>query len=235
MNITIVYDNLSEKRGFEPSHGFSCFIEGLEKRILFDTGTKGDILLLNMKKAGIQPRDIDTVFLSHDHHDHTGGLPALCEENREMEVFVPASFPPEFQRKSELKSSRFVWVQLPSDVCMGALSTGELGKEIREQSLLLKKDGEFVLITGCAHPGVLYILKRSKELLSTVPEMVLGGFHLMRHPEAEVRSIARELNAMGVKRVGPCHCTGERAIDVFREEFGEDFLSMGVGARIEVP
>lgn len=43
------------------------------KTILFDTGSYGDrnILLDNLAKIGINPRDVNIVFLSHLHYDHS--------------------------------------------------------------------------------------------------------------------------------------------------------------------
>ena len=41
--------------------------------------------------------------------------------------------------------------------------------------------------------------------------------------------------AMGVKKVAPSHCTGEKATAMFREAWGDHFLEGGVGAIIEVP
>jgi 7,8-dihydropterin-6-yl-methyl-4-(beta-D-ribofuranosyl)aminobenzene 5'-phosphate synthase len=63
--MTIVYDNNPFDEKLERDWGFSCFIKGLEKSILFDTGTNGRSLLSNMEKLGILPEEIDLVFLSH--------------------------------------------------------------------------------------------------------------------------------------------------------------------------
>ena len=61
LSMRIVYDNNPYNEILKPDWGFSCFISGLEKSILFDTGTKGNILLSNMEKMGILPDNIDVV------------------------------------------------------------------------------------------------------------------------------------------------------------------------------
>jgi len=50
--MTIVYDNTALGENLRADWGFSCFIQGLKKSILFDTGTDGKILLSNMDKLG---------------------------------------------------------------------------------------------------------------------------------------------------------------------------------------
>ncbi|MFO8061037.1 MAG: MBL fold metallo-hydrolase [Bacillota bacterium] len=70
-------------------HGLSLLIdchyrdEG-RKRILFDTGSTGEVLGHNLKVLGVNPEELDLVFLSHCHGDHTGGLQSLidCPESR---------------------------------------------------------------------------------------------------------------------------------------------------------
>ncbi|GAH15690.1 unnamed protein product, partial [marine sediment metagenome] len=50
LQLTIVYDNNAYIENLKTDWGFSCFIKGLEKTILFDTGTRGALLLANMEK-----------------------------------------------------------------------------------------------------------------------------------------------------------------------------------------
>lgn len=72
----IVYDHNPYEESLQTDWGFSCFVDGLEKFILFDTGANGQILLSNMEKLGIQPEDIDVVVLSHAHrgsYERAGG------------------------------------------------------------------------------------------------------------------------------------------------------------------
>ena len=57
--------------------GFSALIEADGKRILFDTGTRGNTVFRNAKELNINLNNIENVFLSHNHKDHTGGLNTL--------------------------------------------------------------------------------------------------------------------------------------------------------------
>jgi 7,8-dihydropterin-6-yl-methyl-4-(beta-D-ribofuranosyl)aminobenzene 5'-phosphate synthase len=37
------------------------------------------------------------------------------------------------------------------------------------------------------------------------------------------------LRKVGVRKAGPTHCTGDRAIQAFKQAYGSDFVQMGVG------
>ncbi len=65
--------------------------------------------------------------------------------------------------------------------------------------------------------------------------LAMGGFHLGGSSRAEIRSVIGRLKALGVRKVAPSHCTGETAREMFRAEWGEDFVEGGLGAAIDVP
>jgi len=70
LKITIVYDNNHYDDRLETRWGFSCYIKGAEKTILFDVGGEGQVLLSNMEKLNIDPKEVNLIFLSHVHYDH---------------------------------------------------------------------------------------------------------------------------------------------------------------------
>jgi 7,8-dihydropterin-6-yl-methyl-4-(beta-D-ribofuranosyl)aminobenzene 5'-phosphate synthase len=86
--------------------GFSCYIQGLEKTILFDTGGRGEILVSNLEKMGLSPENIEVVVLSHYHGDHTGGLDEILRLNPRIEVWVPEHFPKDFKQRLREKGPK---------------------------------------------------------------------------------------------------------------------------------
>ena len=74
IRITVIYDNNPGMMGLEADWGFSCIIWGLDRTILFDTGQQPSILMSNMAKLGINPKQVELIVLSHEHGDHIGGL-----------------------------------------------------------------------------------------------------------------------------------------------------------------
>lgn len=68
-------------------HGFSCLINHSSGKWLFDTGS-GETLLGNLSVLGHDVHDIDGVFLSHGHYDHSGGLMPLLKETGRQKVYA---------------------------------------------------------------------------------------------------------------------------------------------------
>ena len=127
-----------------------------------------------------------------------------------------------------------VEVHKPLEIFDDIHSTGELGSEIVEQSLVIKTPKGLIVITDCAHPGVVQIVAKAKELLNDEVYLVLGGFHLGGASESAIGNIVRSFRQLGVKKVAPCHCTGRLAMDIFEQEYGEDFISNGAGKVITI-
>jgi 7,8-dihydropterin-6-yl-methyl-4-(beta-D-ribofuranosyl)aminobenzene 5'-phosphate synthase len=227
--ITVVYDNNPYGKGMETAWGFSCLVKGMEKTVLFDTGGDGKRLLANMGRMGIDPREIDAVVVSHLHGDHTGGLHALLAENRQILAYLPESFPEPFFRDTKKQGAKVMAVRGPMKICEGVYSSGELGTSLREQSLVVSTAKGFVIITGCAHPGIERIVSTVKEKFGGTIFLVLGGFHLTASSREETEAVVVGIKALGVRYVAPCHCTGDMARNIFKKVFGTGFIDTGVG------
>ena len=235
ISITVIYNNVPYKQELITNWGISCFIEGLEKTILFDTGGDGSILLRNMEKLGINPIRIDTVLLSHIHADHIGGLWELLEKNSRLTIYCPDSFPQNFKYRARQLCQNVVLVhKQPVKICDDVWSTGELGRSIKEQALVIDSKKGLIIITGCAHPGIVNIVKFVKNYFKKDVYSVLGGFHLMAYDENRVNLIIKDLRKIGIERVGPSHCTGGKPIELFREAWGGNFIDLGCGAQVVI-
>jgi 7,8-dihydropterin-6-yl-methyl-4-(beta-D-ribofuranosyl)aminobenzene 5'-phosphate synthase len=229
IQITILYDNTIYTPETKLDWGFSAFVQGTEKTILFDAGTRPEVFWHNVKILGINITSVDAIVISHEHGDHTGALQTFLEKKPDVEVYAPASFSKEFFQKVEETGARVIKVKEPVEICEGVFSTGEMGREIIEQALIFKNAAGLTVMTGCAHPGIVGIVERAGEIHNQKVKFVFGGFHLMQKTQGQIQEIIDRFQELGVVRCGATHCTGEQQIEWFRRAFGENFAEMGVG------
>ena len=234
VKMTVVYDNYVHLDGTIAEWGFGCYIEGYERTILFDTGGNGETLLHNIDFLNIDLDNLDVVVLSHRHWDHVNGLSSVLSRNADIAVYIGASYIQNYSAFILAMGGTPVAVDEPVEICEHVHSTGELEGPPEEQSLILDTDEGLVIVTGCSHPGVHNIVRRAKEILDKEVYLVFGGFHLGAHSEAEVNHIIQELQQMGVEYCGPSHCTGDAAISLFEQAFGDHRLSAGTGKVFEI-
>ena len=95
--------------------------------------------------------------------------------------------------------------------------------------MVLRTPRGLMVITGCAHPGITYIVRKAKEVGKVKVHLVLGGFHLGGASTSALETIIEDFIELGVGRVAPCHCSGDLARSLFKEHFGLNYIEYGVG------
>ncbi len=168
MRAQILFNDKAISSEFLEGHGFSCLIDS---RLLFDTGSGFEILLKNIKTAGVGIDDIGSIVISHDHQDHTGGLWEILRIKKGLEVYACPNFSREFKDKAKAFCGTLIEHEKPFEISKNIFLTGEIpgtykGKSMPEQSLVVKTELGISVITGCAHPGIVNILQRVKSFLS---------------------------------------------------------------------
>jgi len=211
MKITIIYDNTAFRKDLQADWGFSALVETEERKILFDTGADGGILLSNMQKLKVDPEKIEDVFISHPHWDHIGGLPSFLRLNNKVKLWIPSYFP-------EAKNAReIIEVKKPTKLYEGIYSTGEL--DGIEQFLCVETRKGILIIAGCSHPRMGHILKAASQFGKVYG--IIGGLHGTR-PES-----LKELEL-----ICPTHCTQYKS--EMRSLYPEKYIEGGAGKIIEV-
>ena len=225
VRITIIVDNFTYNPGLKTAWGFSSLVESGNLTLLFDTGPSPEILKQNMKKIGISPKKIKYIFLSHRHLDHIVGLKAVLQ--RGQKIFILKYFPASIFKQIKESGAIPVVIEKQKEIFPGIYSSGPMGSLIKEQSLFIKTRNGIVIITGCAHPGILKIAKKAKTLGNIW--LLLGGFHLAWTPAKKIREIALKLKNMGIKFIAPSHCSGETSRQIFFQFFKNNLIKPGVG------
>ena len=204
ITLTIIYDNYAYVDDMETDWGFAALIETGEKTILFDTGTRGDMFMRNFRALGKDPADIDALVFSHDHGDHTGGMEALFETGVRPPTYLLAAF--NEQVKSQAAATTTTVETQPGDeILAGVFTTGQVGEAIPEQALVIPTANGLVVLTGCAHAGVVAMLDRARELSDEPVHLVLGGFHLSGADAGHVARTVETVRTMGVEPVSYTH------------------------------
>lgn len=233
MRPTILYDNTTEDPRLAVEWGFSALVEYKGHTVLFDTGLDGLSLLGNMEVLGVNPQVIEADVLSHEHGDHTGGLQHLLATGIQPEIYIPASTA-SMVTQEQREQYKIVEVSYPVEILPGMFSTGELSGSMPEQGLVVETPEGIVVITGCAHPGIVRMVLRASEIVDGEIALVVGGFHLGNYNSGQIDAIIADFRNMGVKQVTPTHCTGEQQIAQIAEAYGEDYIPGGAGRVIVI-
>jgi 7,8-dihydropterin-6-yl-methyl-4-(beta-D-ribofuranosyl)aminobenzene 5'-phosphate synthase len=228
LRLTILFDKTAFDEQLKAGWGFAALVEYGNHSLLFDTGADGAILLNNMREMDVKPRSIEAIILSHEHYDHIGGLQALLDTGIRPTIYAPSAFPNTFKEHVRAQT-KLVEVTDALMILPGIYVTRPIGP-IVEQALVVQTPEGTVIITGCAHPGIVNIVRQAQEVVPGKVALLAGGFHLLEIADKKkLKSIIAELRQLGVERVVPTHCTGAAAIDLFRAEFGKNCLDGGVG------
>lgn len=211
MRITIIYDNTTINKKLKADWGFACLIEAYGRKILFDTGAKEEILLQNLKNLNIDINEIDEIFISHKHWDHTGSLKRLLKIHP-FTLYLPPSY------QIENGTSKIHYFDKPSTIHKNFYTTGEINNI--EQSLIVNCKKGLIIIVGCSHSGLENILKCASSYGS--PYALIGGFH-----DFNDFNLLKNLHLLC-----PTHCT--KHIKKIKKLYPEITIQGGAGQIIEI-
>ena len=96
------------------------------------------------------------------------------------------------------------------------------------------KDKGLVIITGCAHAGIINTIRHCQQITGRQRvHAVIGGFHLSgKSQKPVIGPTIEELLAVSPQVIAPMHCTGWTAINLIQEAFGQRQILNSVGTSI---
>jgi 7,8-dihydropterin-6-yl-methyl-4-(beta-D-ribofuranosyl)aminobenzene 5'-phosphate synthase len=236
VKITILVDNFDGTTpGYIKDFGFSALIEKEDVIILFDTGTKPNILSHNLNVYGISPESIMAIFLSHNHYDHTNGLTAIIQKHPDIPIYVHKywSKPVRYsgnellERQLIISNGAHECKELAEGVYLtNTQSSGDYGG-IHEHACFIKIHDSYILICGCCHPGLNKFLSDRSDLGIPMDSSIhlIGGMHNFRFTAAEAEKLYPIINSITL-----CHCT--QHFDIFSKQFNEKCRKAVLGKSI---
>ena len=108
-----------------------------------------------------------------------------------------------------------------------------------EQNLMITSGDRRILICGCAHAGIVNIVRCAKTIIGDDPTAVIGGMHLYeptkKHYERDeyIDSVAAAL-AESQSSYYTCHCTGEKACERMKVRLGARLTYLRTGAELQI-
>lgn len=109
-----------------------------------------------------------------------------------------------------------------------------------EQSLVVREGVKTILFAGCAHAGIVNIMRKGMLVTGTPFTHVFAGMHLVKSGLTEkdeatfIHSLADELSAHTGCRYFTMHCTGAVQYGLLKNELDDDISYMGCGDIIEI-
>ena len=235
MRLKILAEGSTKWQRFIKHWGLSILIDD---SVLFDTFGKPDYVLKQFKKFKVDINKVKHIVISHDDWDHVTGLWKILEQNRNVTVYICPNFKKEIKEKIKWYGAHLIEVEGVTNLRDNIYLSGELkgsrgNCDMPEQYLAIKTAKGLIILTGCAHPGIIEIVQHAKASFNLNACLVIGGFHLKDHMPKAARDIILKLKMLGVSQVIPLHCTGRIAQKLFSKEYGKNRIMINEGQVVE--
>ncbi len=263
MRLITLMENTQNDPSILAEHGLSLYIETPNHKLLSDCGCT-DAFLRNADTLNVDLTAVDSVFLSHGHYDHSGGILPFTKVNKNAPIYMQEKALLPYYHKTE-SEERYIGIDTSiADLSQLKLLDGDVviddeltvfcnvtGRKLwpkgnlelkkkagndfmqdefdHEQYLVITENTKKVLVSGCAHNGILNILEHYHTLYGSYPDAVISGFHMRKKTEyteadiATIRETAEELcKPPTLFYTG--HCTGELPFTIMKEIMGEQLV-----------
>ena len=101
-----------------------------------------------------------------------------------------------------------------------------------ELNLVVETDNGLVVLSGCAHLGIVNILYSAMEYFQDEIYGVIGGSHLINANPQRIEQTLDEFKKINPDIIAMGHCTGFEALCRFKNEFEDKFIPLESGAEI---
>lgn len=154
-------------------------------------------------------------------------------------------------------NARVLYAEKPAEVMPGVFISGEIarttdfeeteGTFFRDPGLahedllsddmslaIITKQG-LVVISGCAHSGIINTVMHMKKVTGCDRILaVMGGFHLVGASEHRIASTVDAMSLLAPEKIYAGHCTGEKALAALERRFGGRMERLHPGKHITI-
>lgn len=207
--------------------------------ILFDAFGREDIFQENVRRFKIDLSRVKHIVISHEDWDHIAGLGNFLKVNPKTRVYICKKSGKTLKELILSSGGSLCEIDKPRKISPNIFSLGQMRADtgrgiLYEQALVVKSQKGFSVITGCAHPGIVRIARQAAKIFGKRIDAICGGFHMKDNTQEDNLKIIAELQALGVKKVIPLHCSGPRAFRIFGGFYGKNCIRLKEGNAFEL-
>jgi 7,8-dihydropterin-6-yl-methyl-4-(beta-D-ribofuranosyl)aminobenzene 5'-phosphate synthase len=185
------------------------------------------------------PAALEQQYVKHSDSYFYRGIPFNLEELRRLGARFHTSKKPVWLTDDIVLSGEVPLrtdFEAPSDICF--LKTAENQYQpspvLDDQALFVRTNLGLVVLSGCAHRGIINTLLLARELTGEERiHTVVGGTHLLNTRMSQQERTADMLLELKVRKIGVSHCTGLKPACYLAQRLGRDrFFFNNAGAVI---
>ena len=214
----------------ENAGGYAALIEveemdGRKRKFLLDSGWSYKWTDECFKREGVdkmlENKEIEGLFISHEHFDHFWGLPVTLKYDPEITIYIPEGFYPEGLQyikdcghKGELVTVKNgLRTHIPG-MASYVFPIPIICRVYGEQSLYFNVvDKGLVSVTGCCHQGIIRFAETAIEEIKYENDSfhgIYGGLHISPFDDWDPKydDLVISLRNYDFDKIGCNHCTG---------------------------
>jgi len=152
---------------------------------------------------------------------------------------------------------KVIWTERPTEIFPGLFTTGQIPRKtgfedtggnffinaqctkedplLDDQAIFVETGKGLVILLGCAHSGVMNTLDYAAKLTNqNHMYAVIGGMHLLNASTERIERTIDKFKSYDVKKICPAHCTGNNAVEKFKQAFAERCFICCAGNRMHL-
>ena len=263
VKIAVLNDNRCDSDKFENEHGISLFIDGFNKRVLFDSA-QTDIFMKNAEKLNIDLKNIDMIVLSHGDYDHGNGLKYLSTKTKLVchPDFMKTRISrrtgnnnglnqtrEEIEKKFDLIESSEPYYIDENIIFLGhveRLNDFEPGKNLPavdengeiftfpdDSGLVIKTSKGLIVISGCGHSGICNTTEHAKKITGETRIFAVMGGFHLKAVDDCALKTIEYMKNNNVEQIYLAHCVSDEVCEEFSKRLPDQTKIIKTGVIYE--